>query len=752
MTKVAFNDDSFEQSFFQLAYNQLQDKIKKLNRFLIGFELVKKNEDNTKALGVFGFKSDNGQTLFVPVFFVNGAVKNIDLLYSKNNSQFYPLNDDFANLLLESDSSALGTKADQDSKKLKHQTHSTDLRDLVIPPRTGRYTYASETDSALLEYVKTGSIKTKHAFFKLMEKDADFMESVMRFYSTEKIAEALAVEPEAQSVKEQPVQVVTTQTLAGKELNEGQKEDLLTKGFVFIDKRKDEQKSKFAPIQFSQQFSTAAESGCYPYITARGSIEYGLILVCPQRFDVSLSTDDTIVLNLEGKNVGKAYIKEAKSVFIKDSAYVKDISAIHKDFDNLADLKPGYDNVYVLITENLKCTQPFRVTSNFKDASGSRRIIIQLYESNEYDHDYSDNGDCHPRPIGVSRPGSSHYLPQVNTLEVDKKKTHFTLIVTKNKSDKLSKVGNMVYVPGNWKALHLDFRSPDRDPMEGEYTEEKSKELDLKYDRARELWKSSCPGSKTTLFGSLRQNNIFPMTVRENGSIYYATLGDLKKKYNSNITAKIGMVLEFGLDEKQANELIDSLVPNVVKSGMCKVGYTGDMYGDVNWEEHPYADVTGVPTTSGIPYEQYMDSGLHNTEDYTQLGRGTRDDLDGEKAYDPPGIQDNVNHAVGMAQNGQKELFDTQSIATLAKYTTPDDKILTYVPDFVTALDRLGRILFLVNWDMDSFKNMYGRTDLPEFIDLTKNVFKNLGDLVVFLKKKKPDLSINMSESEALDA
>lgn len=65
----------------------------------------------------------------------------------------------------------------------------------------------------------------------------------------------------------------------------------------------------------------------------------------------------------------------------------------------------------------------------------------------------------------------------------------------------------------------------------------------------------------------------------------------------------------------------------------------------------------------------------------------------------------------------------------------------------MNALDKLGRILFLFNWETDKFVEMYGRDDLPEFRDLLTNVFKNLGDLILFLRKKSPELTINMGES-----
>jgi hypothetical protein len=90
-------------------------------------------------------------------------------------------------------------------------------------------------------------------------------------------------------------------------------------------------------------------------------------------------------------------------------------------------------------------------------------------------------------------------------------------------------------------------------------------------------------------------------------------------------------------------------------------------------------------------------------------------------------------------------------IGALAKYVSVGDKISEYLPSMVEAMDRLGRILFLLHWETDKFKEMYGRGDLPELVELVTSVLKNMGDLIIFLKRKSPELSINMNKSESSD-
>src|SRR5262245_31745770 len=50
------NETPFEQAFSNLAHLTIRDKAPKLLEYEVGFQLVEKNADNTKAVGVFGFK------------------------------------------------------------------------------------------------------------------------------------------------------------------------------------------------------------------------------------------------------------------------------------------------------------------------------------------------------------------------------------------------------------------------------------------------------------------------------------------------------------------------------------------------------------------------------------------------------------------------------------------------------------------------------------------------------------------------
>jgi hypothetical protein len=100
-------DQTFEAAFSNLSHAYLKDKAPKLLDYELGFQLIDKNEENTKAVGVFGFKLGS-QYLYAPVFFLNGELKGHELLYIKNQDLFVPLKDNWVNYLLGRRPSVLG--------------------------------------------------------------------------------------------------------------------------------------------------------------------------------------------------------------------------------------------------------------------------------------------------------------------------------------------------------------------------------------------------------------------------------------------------------------------------------------------------------------------------------------------------------------------------------------------------------------------------------------------------------------------
>jgi len=107
----------FERSFADLAYAYLKDKAPRLLDFLVGFQVIDKNEDETKAAGVYGFKVGN-QWFYAPVFFLNGELKGNELLYIKEQDAFVPLQENWVNYLISRKPTVLGEGTSQTESDL----------------------------------------------------------------------------------------------------------------------------------------------------------------------------------------------------------------------------------------------------------------------------------------------------------------------------------------------------------------------------------------------------------------------------------------------------------------------------------------------------------------------------------------------------------------------------------------------------------------------------------------------------------
>jgi hypothetical protein len=731
IVKLAAGDQEFEQGFFQLAYDKLQSKLYNLLPFLVGFQLVKKSQDGTKAVGVFGFKSNNGQILFVPAFFVNGKIKEMDIMYSRNNNQFYPLTEDFAELFLKDDITGIGTPSDEKKEAIQKSMGNPNMRDVIWPPRTGRIAYAElkaieeknedsfEKMSSMLEpkaysegpslltFVKEGENEIKEALWDLLVKRADFADAVKTFYSDEEIADALRVSKIAKEKPEPKLKIVDfDETDKAKHLPEEHKKKVVRDGFAIVDNRPESAKSQIGMIKFTEEFSNPSKTGFYPYITEMGTIRYGLIIVKPKNLVKGFTTDQCLVIDLQSEEPGRTYEAKVTDVFIKDHIEVADVAKALNVLEEPAEGLPSYED-YILVNENLVATEPFRIIENYKDGSGIRRVKVE------------------PKWYAEAHANSELSDARVNSKK-RKENNISVLVLTKRSGNDLEYRNSAVYVPKGFKLLKIKFGTY----YYGDNDEEKQ--------RVR----MGKPGGLYCLNGLLREHNTFPLTIHTNGSEYFVNINGAKAKFANPIEAKIAMVTEVGLEEKVAEDLLSSLTPNCKKAGYIKLAVTGDSTLRLV-DEEPQSNELGQPTYFGIPWVDMHDRSDGYTGDPTQPGLGVKPDEDQ--------IDNTVNKAVDLAQGGQKEVFDTQAISALSRYADTSTKVLEYVPNFVSSLDKLGRMLFLAYWDTDKFEKMYGKDELPELMELIKNVFTNLGDLIIFMKRRVPDISINNNEQEDAD-
>ena len=88
------------------------------------------------------------------------------------------------------------------------------------------------------------------------------------------------------------------------------------------------------------------------------------------------------------------------------------------------------------------------------------------------------------------------------------------------------------------------------------------------------------------------------------------------------------------------------------------------------------------------------------------------------------------------AETGDKDVFDIGMMAGMLKTVKEDMLIDKHIPDLLKAVDKLGRLLFLLYWHYDKFAAKFGKNDMPELEDALRNSFEILSDVILFLKNK----------------
>ena len=121
------DDRQVEQAFAEMAYTMCVNKSGVLMQdpHRVGFEIIHKNDDNTRLLGAYVFRlgtDTKDKLVYAVCIFVNGKVVGTDLLYRVGAKKFVPNTQDWARFLIDLSSQSTG-RAITRSDTAKLQPH-----------------------------------------------------------------------------------------------------------------------------------------------------------------------------------------------------------------------------------------------------------------------------------------------------------------------------------------------------------------------------------------------------------------------------------------------------------------------------------------------------------------------------------------------------------------------------------------------------------------------------------------------------
>ena len=736
------DEHQLEMDFSNIAFAFLQDRAPAMLSFLLGFEVVDREEDGSKAVGIFGFKVGEDY-YYVPAFFTNGQVRGMDLLFSKRTNSFVPLREPWINYILNRQAITLGDSVAGQSVQRDFEQPNFDFAARSPSTKWADYPEISEvmdnacgvwndlqkaagdmldSDDVFREayacaiarmsgkelpieksagdlgawLCATGGLKAAAALVDRVEKEPKFAQAIMDLHgSLAALVDPITISGIAELADTEKLAIITE---TSSNMNSDDRRRILRDGFVVNDNRTN--KSESYTMDYFRTYSNPDIPGAYNMLRRDGKVVKvwiftsvrgmgGLVLVEPtHRFYTTAEPGAVLV---EGEN---------------DPEFENMYGAAGTTGRMRKNLK------YMLVDARGNSTPPFRVRDVISEPGERKRVRVNFETSIRHKGRRDAVGDF----------SGSDPVPSMDAVEY---------LALADHSGPLSMSGNKLVVPCDWKALRLN----------GAYDTAGSLD-DSDSPRRKELQEEEqrfVPGDMLDLDELLEKRAVHRLEIKDDGAEYHFVWDGSREGPFGYKTAALRLIRDYGLDGDEAVDMLHKAADGQRVDRLVKLAQgVGVAMPSPPPQSTGYDSYTGVPIEYGqTDVLQGRSVGMPKTRGGLEEGRGMN--IGGQSARELQADPEAMDLAMQAAQAGQRQVFDHAAIGGLTKLYDASAVIDSYVPEMSKALDRLGRILFIFYWKNEEFSERYGAEDMTEMEDMLRGVFKSFGDLVLKLKQKSVD-------------
>lgn len=730
-------DTDFEQTLADLAHAQLRDKAPALLDFLVGFQVVDRNEEGTHGVGVLGFKIGK-QIMLAPVFFLNGELK-MSLLFLKRQDLFLPLKDNWVTYLLNRRPAVMGVPETEGRDRLGVQY--PDLTGLsnqragegfsvklsAAASRTPWMAGAERMFASLnspdgvssdLPAFLAKEAATRPVFLRTLRNNATLLNATLRIYDWPTLQKACSAAAPPRpaggttmpksfklpaSVKRSEfldrkralmdasgphrVRVLYGPDAAERAISDEDRETLLRGDILVKDAREDANVAY--EVARPKAIMSPSENGIHAILTADGEFKNFFVAVGPRPFSRGFVRSALVV---DPETGAFAYVWP-ESVWAKPNV---DVASGYKSFfDGLApvdSVEPGHE--YVVVTDDLDASVVFAAEQKTTKTNGDVVVEIRQRIDNPGRRPSMDTHYSARQIASLGSGPAAHASLDRTDIEPELKEfvsTRQRNIIVTDKVKRMTPVNATMFVPRTAKVIKV--QSGDSWPGLRVATPTAMAELELDLLKA---------GAES-------------LSLAKTASGFYVN-GKGPMRYPTALSA---LIQRMGLREKQSRAMLDELRDDESRRFLVKnaIGLAPDI-PDPAMTQDPY---TGVNMIMPQDKEIVLDA----------LASGRRPDY--AETVSPADQRGMLEAAL----SGQKEVFDTAAIASLVRTSDNDEMITKYLSEIIRGLDRVCRVLFLYYWFNEKFRDRYGQENMVELEDQLKNVVTSLGDLVLFLKQRR---------------
>lgn len=788
-------EGQFEQTLASLAFIHIQDKAPKLLDHLLGFQLVDRNEDNTKAVGAFGFQIDK-QLVLVPIFFLSGDMKGHEMMFLVNQEMFAPLKENWVNYILKKRPQILGESTPQNLQQLG--VYPPNIAQLVLPPfASSKFSFDKRRKSATgwgaqainalgsvgmdpaiaadVEgyFYNRGKEAHSNTLDKLLSKDVRLVKAAQKIcdawpgvkenlnkhygsgYLETKLASAVAQLTKAAASAEKATSI-NILSAAQKPVKVKSAATSILK-FSASDSAPDIKPDKVYAITEDSVTLTHGE---------RAKRDQGELLIRDYREGDEFTAKFDISQPVSLMNPTQTGVYD---VLLNDGKYVKCLLIFgpfstggQKDFVTLVKLEnDGESRAHVNVP--------------------ARKLFVRGGSQEEPEKDWFESLPDDAKPVNrsklvaVTRDGGTVPINLSNSVADDTYRCHCDAHVPARYEDRDAD-GTLLQTSYGYGPIGIGDSSVVFKIRKGSsflltkggilYIPEGAKLVKLKVDKC-EKCRKICDECSCDYFNCCYDSEVdlFPGGPEDLALSLESKTAELKVEADScDITingktlsqrdALADLVLTHGLAQKDAETLLKEAGYKSVARWRVKyaAGYPrkqanmgaasgfpppsegGSMYNMSSLINMP------LPTGSPMPYTT---APVTSPVEQQQTVPGMESGLTDPYAYDPMVMEDpmlsrgfNAAQSNPSGQDNSKEVFDTSMIASLTKMINPDVAADEDLNTYAEAMNKLGRRLCMYFWHSEAFQERYGKKDLPELEDTLRNAFEIMGDLLLWLKQK----------------
>ena len=767
------NDTGFEARLHQLVFPQVRSKAPRLVPMMVGFELLDVNDDETEAAGVYAFRV-GAHMVFVPVFFRNGNIKGLNLMYLDKDDLFLPLEDDWVDYIINRQPFDLGKLVDK--SELHHDNDGTfkNVADAfgktaakcasapvtqerraiikmanlltVTGPRAAKSEQRSGLDAALPKLPKVATARLLRA----MTQNDDLGRSVLRFYPLPQLAQIgqkVAAIPDKVSRREKPTGVTATPYKDGlgvpfvpkpvaltsddteglaADVTDAEREEIRRDGVAIRDGRAEEDVTKVFRTSAPTDWFSPTQGGVYRILDTKGQLRKAVVLKDIVTVGEGIAKGLLVIADGDGGLVGR------KSLTATEEFAPEEFKRWLEDKSTITEAGLSDNDQFVLVNEDMQATPVLRMVGTKQ--TGPDGVT----------HFYVDQRSYVERPRSTAYtvpscgPGPVHRYDGLwdddgITMEHDEERTDMPSRWAQERIDEgketLAELSEYDFRRGRRVTILGQGETDEFHTAGGQLICGPKVKVVKVTDRDVRALMAPCNGD---LWPMLKQASaVRRMTVNTDGQRYRVRgfFGDTALVDSGDISRKqatIHLVRVHGFNKHAALDVLKD--------------------AELAHAKHQQNPAYAVKYAASFP-DLDIDSANTGEEKGISESEGV---VDIDEGAGNPFLSNDIKNITNAARTGQKSVFDTTVLMSLLRRHDVGAASDELLGDITIGLDRIGRLLFLLYAHRDSFEEQYGAEDVPQLEDSLENLAKEVGETLLFLKKKSIETTSGEVDPEGL--